>query len=573
MKTHTPLRLWIALGLALGLLTAGGAVLAAPPSNLTLQPSTVNSAFASTIVITGAGIVPGAQVVLDNFGALATTDVTTGTLTAVVPAGLPAGTYTVRVINPNGESAAVPTPLTVLGGTATPAPTAFVRPQLVVVSYGASAPVIAPGADYDFEMTLQNAGGETATNIVAEFPEGDFLPRVTGGIRALGALGSGQTVRFFQPLYATRALAEKKVATLEVKVTYTTAAGTNYSDSFKLTFPVNVPFAGTAVPTVTPTARALLRPQMIIKAYRADVDQLQPGFQFELALEVENVGNAQARRLTMVVGGGSANDLANGTPTGPGGVSGGGGTFTDFAPVGSSNVQSLGELDAKGTLTARQRLIVNAATKAGAYPLKISFVYVDERGQTYVDDQVVTLLVFQTPQLELSFYQDVGPLFVGQPNALPVQVVNLGRTTAVLGNMKVTSEAAPGAQFSQNVVLVGALDPGNTYPLDAVVIPDQAGPLELTVTVDYTDDFNQPQKITAQLTVEVLENQLPPDGGEVPPDGGEVPPDGGQLPETTGEMVIRFLKGFFGLDSARPSTNFGPVLDGPAVSPVIRTGP
>ncbi len=60
---------------------------------------------------------------------------------------------------------------------------------------------------------------------------------------------------------------------------------------------------------------------------------------------------------------------------------------------------------------------------------------------------------------------------------LPLQVVNLGRKGAVLGNMRVTAE---GAELSNNTILVGALDIGGYYTLDTTVIPDQPGPLELT---------------------------------------------------------------------------------------------
>lgn len=525
-----------------------------------VQPSSVPAGTSSQIAITGTDFVTGTVALLDGYGVLDTTYVAPTLLTAALPGNVPAGVYTVRVIAPDGTQAFLANALTVVGPTATPAPTNtpqvnFTRPQLIVVSYGASSPQIAPGENYDFEMTIQNAGSETATNIVAEFAEGDFLPRVTGGIRAVGSLAPGQTARFFQPLYGVRELSQKKVASLEVKITYTTAKGESYTDSFTLTFPVVQPVAGgTAQPTATPTARPVIRPQMIVRAYRTDVEQLVPGKQFVLQMDVENVGNASARRLTLIVGGGTAPDLS--TPTGPGGITGGSGTFTDFAPVQSSNVQSLGNLDAQGKVTASQPLIVNSATKAGAYPLKLSLVYIDERGQTYVDDQVITLLVFQTPQVEINFYRDPGPLFANQPNQLPIQIVNLGRQTSLFGNMKVTAEGA--GEFSNNVLLIGSLDPGNTFPLDATFIPSVAGPTELVVTVDYTDDFNQPQKIIAKLTVDVLEGFPTPDPGQIL-DGGGGDPGGELAPESAGEMFVRLLRGLFGLGSARPQPTLGPL--------------
>ena len=550
----TSLLRWLTpLALAAGLLTSARTALAALAIT-GVQPGTVSNATAAQLAITGTDFVTNTVVIVDGLGALDTTFVAASLLTAQLPAGAPPGVYTVRVLNPDGGAAALANALTISGGTATPqpsatpAPTAFARPQLVVISYGASSPQIAAGADYDFEMTLQKAGGSAATNIVAEFGGEDFLPRVTGGIRAVGALAPGGTNRLFQPLYAVREVAAKKVATLTVKVTYTNEAGSTFTDTFALTFPVVQPVGGGPTRTATPTAtaRPVVRPQLVVTGYRSDVEKLQPGSLFTLALDVSNVGNALARRVTLIVGGGSAPTTGDGTP-GPGGVSGGSGSFTDFAPVQSSNVQSLGDLDSAGTLIAQQKLIVNASTKAGAYPLKLSFVYSDERGQSYVDDQVITLLVYQSPQVEISFYRDPGPMFAGQPNLLPVQVVNLGRNTTVLGNMKVTGASG---LFSNNVLLVGALDPGGTFPLDASVIPDQPGPLELTVTIDFNDDFNQPQKITALLTVEVIDAGPPIDpGGEIP--GGEAP---GPVQESAWDSFLRFLRGLLGLGSGLQQT-------------------
>jgi hypothetical protein len=192
---------------------------------------------------------------------------------------------------------------------------------------------------------------------------------------------------------------------------------------------------------------------------------------------------------------------------------------------------------------------VNVSTNPGAYPLKISFVYTDERNISYVDDQVITLLVYQLPKLEISFYRDPNPIFIGQPNALPIQVVNLGRKNVLLGNMEVTGE---GADFTNNVVLVGSLDPGNYITLDATMIPYQTGPLELLVTVNYTDDFNQPQKYTQSLTVDVLEAEIVEPFPEGVPGEGEgilIP----AAPETFWQKMTRFFRGLIGLDSGQTS--------------------
>jgi hypothetical protein len=289
-------------------------------------------------------------------------------------------------------------------------------------------------------------------------------------------------------------------------------------------------------------------------------------------LNVQNLGNAEARRITMIVGGGSTtSSTADGTPEAGGGVSGGSGEFTNFAPIGTSNVSFLGDLDAGDSLQGSQALIVNAATEAGAYPLKITFIYTDPAGASFTDDQVITLLVYRKPLVEMNFYTEPPPLFAGQPGSLPLQLVNIGNDSTVFGNFSVTAE---NAQFTNNTIFVGALEPGGFFPLDAQITPEEPGPLELLVSVGFTDDFNQPQVITETLTMEVMEEfsgEPPLDGGEGFPAGeGEIPEPGpgeGAPPgeETVVQRIWRFISGLLGLDSGVPEPEFpeGPVEEFP----------
>lgn len=182
--------------------------------------------------------------------------------------------------------------------------------------------------------------------------------------------------------------------------------------------------------------------------------------------------------------------------------------------------------------------------------MKVSFSYLDERGRTFTDDQVITLLVYSIPQVGVEFYRDPGLAYANQSIQLPIQIVNQGRKTTILGNMRVTAE---NAILNNNTVLVGSLDPGNYFPLDAVLIPNQPGALTLTVTVDYTDDFNQPQKITRTLQVTVLEAPAVEPGMSDPglEGGKEVAPI--PVPETFIQKVWRFVRGLIGLDSGLPS--------------------
>jgi hypothetical protein len=416
---------------------------------------------------------------------------------------------------------------------------------VVLRSYDAGGS-IQPGNSFTLSVTLANVGAGPANNMMVTFSSSDFLPTSNGGVQAVSSLKGGKSVELSQPMLASENLAGQSVASLTVKVDYTDSAGTARSDSFVITINLAAPSYVSSGPL--PTATPMARPQLVISTYKTSVEPLQPGTIFNLKIDLKNLGSADARAVTMVLGGGGSTAGADGTPQAGGGISGSGGDLTNFAPLGSSNLVYLGDVPTGGTLSANPQLIVNVTTNPSAYPLKISFVYTDSKGNRQVDDQVITLLVYSLPQVEVSFYRDAGPFSVGQPAPLPLQVTNLGRKTAVLGNMHVSSD---NGDVTNNVSLVGVLDPGGYYTLDANLLPAQAGPAHIKIIINYTDDFNQPRTVEQEITVNVDEAQVMP----TPMSGGGGPGDAAlQQPETAGHWFVRLLKGLFGLDNALPGT-------------------
>jgi len=199
--------------------------------------------------------------------------------------------------------------------------------------------------------------------------------------------------------------------------------------------------------------------------------------------------------------------------------------------------------------------------------MKVTFSYLNDKGEVINDEQVITLLVYSLPTVDVSFYRPPDPFFVGQPGALPIQVVNLGKRLSVLGTLKITSASGT---IENGTSLVGSLDAGGYFTLDAMVIPEQSGKMSLDITIDYTDDFNQPRTIARKLEIEVMEGFIEPtpDPSMGGGGGGEVV----QVPseETTFQKVWRFVLGLFGLDSAPPSTNDPGVPPGPGIEePVV----
>ncbi len=417
------------------------------------------------------------------------------------------------------------------------------RPLVYMMGYSTDKGTLKQGDTFTLKMDVCNKGTQGAINVVFTFSSDTFLPLQTGGVKILKDIGvtdQDNKEGISQP-FMVNAAAKDAPATITVAVAYSDENGASYSESFTITLyvsadPTKAPFYGTPRPSATPTA--ILRPQLVVSTYNTDVDPLQPGSIFQLDLNIRNLGNADARGVTMVLGGGV---VSSDTGTPQPGTQGSSSDLTTFAPLGSSNLVFLGDLSAAKEIKSSQKLIVNVSANPGAYTFKISFVYNDPGGIRYVDDQVITLLIYKLPQVEVSFYQDPGVFFAGQMSPLPLQVTNLGRSSTVLGNLKVSAE---NADITNGVAMVGPLEAGGYFTLDSNLTPYQAGPLVLKLSINYTDDFNQPRVIEQTLNVDVQEMPI-----VETPEGGMPAEDIPAGPETFISKVGRFFKGLLGLGS------------------------
>jgi hypothetical protein len=419
----------------------------------------------------------------------------------------------------------------------------------MVVKATATKGSVQTNAEFKLSIELQNAGNATAYSTQAVLTSSDLVPLKNGGVSVLGTVGAGDNVGLAQTFLVSGQIYGQQIIVVDLTLTYYDGSGASYSDKFTLSITASGGVSsGVAAATSTPTG--VKSSQLVISGYSSDIDPLQPGEQFTLTLNVQNVGNDKAQRITMIVGGGSGG--TSGGTAQPGGVSGGGGDFANFAPVGASNVQSLGDLAAGGRINATQKLIVNVSTNPGAYPMKISFSYLNDKNEVINDEQVITLLVHSLPNLDVSFYQPPGVLFTGQPGALPIQIVNVGRRSAILGNVKIESESG---FLEGNTGLVGSLDTGAFFTIDALFTPDQAGTIPLTITIDYMDDFNQPRTVVKTLEVEVEELIIEEPTFDPNGEDFEEP-----AAETFWQKVKRFILGLLGLDSS-PSTEASSVED------------
>jgi len=514
----------------------------------TITPNLVVNDIPNTISIEGSDFVAGAQVKVGDTE-VTTTFVSDTKVTAIIPPGFLPGIYNVEVILPGPTSIVVAAGLTVVAPTpmptATGTPPPFARPQVVIASYSTNASGgIRYGQEFNLTVRLTNSGGIRAYGIQVTYSSSELLMLRNGGVSAVGNLNNGSSVDISQTMTAANPFYGVSSTSLEMNVSYYDVNGVAYSEKFNLILGVYNTYTGVVAATATPTGVHLS--QLIVSDYKTDVPQLEPGLLFNLELSIQNKGDLPAKSVTMIIGGGSASGGASGTP-GAGGVSGSGGDFSNFAPVGSSNVQSLGDIPAQSGLTASQQMIVNVNTNPGAYPMKVTLSYTDSHGNQVNDEQVITLLVYRLPNIDISFYQPVYELYTFQSNLLPIQVVNQGRNAAILGNMTVTSSAG---MVENGQTFVGTLESGGYFTLDAMLTPEMGGEVDIMVSIDYTDDFNVARTITKTLTLNVIEMTVDPSLDPNNPEfNGGIPVE---QPQTIWQKIWRFILGIFGLDSSTP---------------------
>ncbi|MFA5611786.1 MAG: hypothetical protein WDA04_02860 [Anaerolineaceae bacterium] len=402
------------------------------------------------------------------------------------------------------------------------------RPMLYIASYdtGDGKKSVNPYGSFDLNFTVGNKGKMHARNIVLVFSSEDFDP-LDGGVINIWEVDAldGQMESRTHKFKVNDMSTWKYSGTITAAVSYWDPLGNTYSEIFTFSISINQTGTGQAAATATPAV--VKRAQMVVNNYSTDIDPLQPGSTFKLSLHVSNAGSIDARNVSLVYGGSSITTNPEGTPE-AGGVSGGTGEVSVFAPIGKSNVVLLGDVAAGSSLKPQQEFVVNVTAQPGAYPLKLSFVYTDAKGNRVIDDQVITLLVFSLPQLEISFYNPVeGMFYVGQMGSLPIQITNLARKQVVLGNVVVTS---PAGDMSNNSVLVGSLDPGGYFTIDPMFIPFEEGMATINLEIRYTDDFNQLRTYNSQLEVEVMpEMPMPEPYPQLDENGNPVLDEDGNL--------------------------------------------
>jgi hypothetical protein len=435
------------------------------------------------------------------------------------------------------------TPVNTAASTDTPAsyptitvtPTgSYQRPLLNLRTYYYDDTDTYAGGEFSIRSVFQNLGQEDAYNIVITFSSNDLTPIQNGGVAIIGSLEVSEKVSKTM-YFAVADDIDYSPATINVDVDYKNAKGNSYSQSFT----ISISIAGYGpYHTATPEGR----PQIVVSGYESSVETLVPGSLFELDMNLQNRGLLRANNVDMTIG--SSSDS----------------TEDNFLPVGSSNVQVIGDVAVQQTVKVKQSFVVNSDLEPGVYPLNLTFTYSDDDGNDFTDNQIITLLVYLVPSIQINFYEVPDTYNVGEQGTLPIQVVNLSSDDILLGDILVEVD---NAELSNYTTFVGTLESGGTFTMDTDITPNQSGEIPVLVTLKYQDNFKEAETITETLTITVEgggfggPGQAGQQGTQTAPDGTQQPGSAGgqdQSADTIWNIILRFIRGMIGFDSSA-STN------------------
>jgi hypothetical protein len=460
-----------------------------------------------------------------------------------IPTDTPTPTTVPATATPTNTTVPTLTPTPTTAVTTAPTATskaAYSRPLLNLTDYSYDSSSSYAGGHFTLTTTLENVGQQRAYNIIVTYSSNSFQAQNSGGVGVISSLGAGEEDTLSQ-YFAVDSSINSTPSSITEAVEYKDANGQSYQQTF--TVSIDVYGYGTSS-TSTPIGR----PHLVVSAYSVDSATLQPGSSFSLSMDIQNQGVMDAKNVSLNIGSTGTNSGTSST------------TSSDsFLPMGSSNIKVLGNIGVGQSTKVQQEFVVSSSASAGAYPLSLLFTYKDKDGTEFTDSQVITLLIYNSPSVEVSFYQDAGTFSVGTQSSLPIQVVNLSSSSVLLGDITVSMADAT---LSNNQLFVGSIESGGSFTMDTDITPKTAGTdLPITVTIKYLDSFKKEQVITQTLKITVDgTNSATPDSatmatqlaqsqtaGQTP---GGMPGGSASGSSTVWQIILRFFRGMIGFDSS-----------------------
>lgn len=413
--------------------------------------------------------------------------------------------------------------------------------QVMIARYRYVPDIIQPDNSLTVTLLITNSGSETANGIMVTLgKEGVLLPGLNGDSVAVGDLAPNESRAVDIPLIV-KPDAKPGMQSQPMTIRWRGSAPEAIEVSSAITIEIS-----------KATVQA---PLILLQSYEVKVDGktpefLSPGQRFTLNFTIENRGNAPLQNVLVAFGtvettGGDSGSGSGGTGSGSGTGSGtGSGSSTTiqpsvlFAPLGSGGALFVDTLAAGGNVQLSQEFIVNGTTKSGIYALPISLTYRNAEGADAKTSLSASMVVVALPRLQLILPAPMPEeAYTGEPLPLSVTVKNVSGAIVRLVGYEVTA--------TNSDIMEGATGVLSNLPVDdetsinAMVIPNVEGEVEITLTLRYMDDLNQTRELKEVYTVQITEAPVfePPPMEEIPVEETPAAPE----PPSLGRILLALL--------------------------------
>jgi hypothetical protein len=472
------------------------------------EPSRITAGQTGNLSMIGSNFSQSTTVRLVGFGFLSATFVNRGALTAVLPANLPAGRYTIEVSDPAYGTATAPNTLTVSAPSVTAAPTATAtpvpgQPELVIGNFSANPSSIYPGGTTQLTFAVVNVGSRTAEGVVVALGDSKFSPANGQAGITLPDLSTGTsyvvTLSVTAPMDATEGS-----QSIPIVASSHDFSGQTYKD------------------TVTVSVGILAKPtgasQVVLDSYRVTPKAAAPGESVLVQALFKNTGSKAASQVLVQLDSTNSVLLAGS----------------------EGNAFPIGDLPAGSSAPIVMPLVVASTAQSGAQAQSFTITYLQdsESKQSTASISLEVLEVVEASPLVLLKSYSVGqadPLQPGQQFTLQMALQNAGAVDVsdllvTFGTIENTSASnssssnasststtessstttTPSASFaiygSGGTVLLGDLAAGGTVHLtqDFIVSSDlTSGIQNLPITLQYriSNGTTTQQTLNARLIV------------------------------------------------------------------------
>ena len=445
-----------------------------------VEPSSFVAGVAGQISVYGEGFVPGTIVRLIGAGVLSSTVINSQVIQATLSPLLQPGTYGVEVIRPDGARAALENVLTLVAPTPVPSPTPTPgppppgRPILMISNYALRPLTAVPGHNLLVSVDIFNGGSRPAENALISFPGGVLIPVGETGhyVKHIPINGKVNVQQYF---FVPEQLG---AGTYQITVNM---EGNDFEGK-------HYTYQGTVTVAVTePPAKG--QPHVVVNRASTRPERPRPGQPFSLNVQVENVGDAVAQDLVVVV----KDD-------------------TLIVPGQEGNRYPIGELKAGASVTATLSLVLQENVSSGPHSLDVVLAYRDKEGNPLTVTEQVGITVqrgdMAPPRIliEAAHFQPEIPapgdvvtftldmMNVGGQDARRVLVALGGSSGKALdavalldtGNVRYVADIPAGAstQVVQRLFISGSAQPGvYNLPIDLSYEDEQGNTLQDTQLV------------------------------------------------------------------------------------------